>query len=76
VVKHLLAAGAIGAVSSHDLGLASLEEETAATVRNMHFEEHVEDGKMAFDYLLKPGVVSTTNALRLMRMVGLPVADE
>lgn len=76
VVKHLLSAGVIGAVSSHDLGLASLEEETAGVVRNVHFEEHVEDGKMAFDYQLKAGVVSTTNALRLMRMVGLPVAEE
>jgi hypothetical protein len=76
VVKHLLAAGAIGAVSSHDLGLASLEEETGGTVRNVHFEEHVEEGKMAFDYKLKTGVVSTTNALRLMKMVGLPVEDD
>jgi hypothetical protein len=75
VVKHLLAAGAIGAVSSHDLGLATLEEETGGTVKNAHFEEHVEDGKMAFDYRLKPGVVTTTNALRLMRVVGLPVGD-
>jgi hypothetical protein len=75
VVKHLLASGAIGAVSSHDLGLAALEEETAGVVKNAHFEEHVEDGKMAFDYRLKPGVVTTTNALRLMRVVGLPIGD-
>ncbi len=76
VVKHLLEKGAIGAVSSHDLGLADLEGETGGVVANRHFEEHVEDGKMAFDYRLKMGVVSTTNALRLMRIVGLPVEDE
>ena len=76
VVKHLIRAGAIGAVSSHDLGLASLEEETHGEVRNAHFEEHVEEGKMAFDYRLKPGTVTTTNALRLMRIVGLPVDDD
>ena len=76
VVKHLLVKGAIGAVSSHDLGLAALEEETAGVVHNAHFEEHVEDGKMAFDYRLKVGVVTTTNALRLMRAVGLPVDEE
>ncbi|MFO0592665.1 MAG: DNA mismatch repair protein MutS [Polyangiaceae bacterium] len=75
VVKHLLRAGAIGAVSSHDLGLATLEEETAGDVTNAHFEEHVEGETMAFDYLLKPGVVTTTNALRLMRVVGLPIGD-
>lgn len=76
VVKHLLEKGAIGAVSSHDLGLADLEGETGGVVANKHFEEHVEDGKMAFDYLLKSGVVATTNALRLMRIVGLPVEGE
>lgn len=75
VVKHLLAKGAIGAVSSHDLGLSDLEAETGGEVVNNHFEEHVENDKMAFDYLLKPGVVSTTNALRLMHIVGLPVED-
>ncbi|MBK8255307.1 MAG: DNA mismatch repair protein MutS [Polyangiaceae bacterium] len=76
VIKHLLKQGTIGAVSSHDLGLGSLEEETSGKVKNVHFEEHVEDGKMAFDYKLKPGVVSTTNALRLMFQVGLPVSEE
>lgn len=76
VVKHLLEKGAIGAVSSHDLGLADLEGETGGVVVNRHFEESVEDGKMAFDYRLKMGVVSTTNALRLMRIVGLPVEGE
>ena len=75
VVKHLLGTGAIGAVSSHDLGLATLEEETAGVVKNAHFEEHVEGETMAFDYRLKPGVVTTTNALRLMRVVGLPIGD-
>ncbi len=75
VVKHLLGMGAIGAVSSHDLGLATLEEETAGDVKNAHFEEHVEGETMAFDYRLKPGVVTTTNALRLMRVVGLPIGD-
>jgi DNA mismatch repair ATPase MutS len=73
VVKHLLAKGAIGAVSSHDLGLADLEEETGGRVRNVHFEELVVDGKMSFDYKLKPGVVTTANALRLMKIVGIGV---
>jgi len=75
VVKHLLEKAAIGAVSSHDLGLAALETETSGIVRNAHFEELVEGDKMTFDYRLKPGVVTTTNALRLMRVVGLPIGD-
>ncbi|MDI3286462.1 MutS family DNA mismatch repair protein [Polyangium sp. 15x6] len=74
VVVHLLDKGAIGAVTSHDLALADLEAQTGGRVENVHFEEHVEDGKMTFDYVLRPGVVSTTNALRLMRLVGINVA--
>ena len=73
VVKHLIAHGAIGAVSSHDLGLSPLEEETSGRVRNVHFEELVVEDKMSFDYRLKPGVVSSANALRLMRIAGIGV---
>lgn len=73
VVKHLIDHGAIGAVSSHDLGLSPLEEETGGRVVNMHFEELVVEGKMSFDYRLKPGVVSTANALRLMKLAGIGV---
>ena len=74
VVVHLLDKGAIGAVTSHDLALADLADQTGDRVVNVHFEEHVEEGKMTFDYVLRPGVVSTTNALRLMRLVGINVA--
>jgi hypothetical protein len=73
IVKRLVELGAIGAVSSHDLGLAALEDETAGRVRNVHFEERVEGGKMTFDYRLRSGAVTTGNALRLMRLVGLEV---
>jgi hypothetical protein len=74
VVVHLLEKGAIGAVSSHDLGLASLEEETAGRVRNVHFQELVQGSTMTFDYELKPGVVTSSNALRLMKLIGIGVA--
>jgi DNA mismatch repair ATPase MutS len=73
VVRHLIDRGAIGAVSSHDLGLAPLEEETGGRVRNVHFEELVIEGAMSFDYKLKPGVVASANALRLMKIVGISV---
>jgi len=74
VVLHLIGRGAIGAVSSHDLALADLASESRGRIRNVHFEEIIREGRMAFDYKLKPGVVTTTNALRLMRLVGLDVA--
>ncbi|AGP34742.1 MutS family DNA mismatch repair protein [Sorangium cellulosum] len=71
VVRHLVERGAIGAVSSHDMGLSVLEQETSGRVRNMHFEELVVDDRMTFDYTLKPGVVTSANALRLMKIVGI-----
>jgi hypothetical protein len=74
VVASLVARGAIGAVSSHDLGLADLETRTAGRVKNVHFRETVEGDVMTFDYRLREGVVDTSNALRLMRGVGLEVS--
>jgi DNA mismatch repair ATPase MutS len=73
VVVHLLEKSAIGAVTSHDLAMADLAETTAGHVVNVHFKELVHDNKMTFDYVLSPGVVSTTNALRLMKIVGIAV---
>lgn len=62
----------IGAVSTHDLELARLENEIPQ-LYNYHFEETIEDGKMRFEYKLKPGPCPTTNALKIMEMEGLPV---
>lgn len=73
VVVHLLQKNAIGAVTSHDLALADLADTTAGHVVNVHFKELVHNDKMTFDYVLSPGVVSTTNALRLMKIVGIKV---
>jgi MutS domain V len=73
VVVHLLEKNAIGAVTSHDLALAELADTTKGQVVNVHFKELVHEGKMTFDYVLSPGVVSTTNALRLMKLVGINV---
>jgi hypothetical protein len=75
VVRDMIGRGAIGAVSSHDLHLATLEEESEGRVKNFHFSDHIEDGKMTFDYRLTSGVVKSTNALRLMKLVGLAVGD-
>jgi ABC-type multidrug transport system fused ATPase/permease subunit len=72
VARELVAAGAIGAISTHDLAIGDLEEELGSRVKNVHFEEQVEDEKMTFDYKLRDGVVQSSNALRLMKIVGLP----
>ncbi|CAN5201408.1 hypothetical protein BH09MYX1_BH09MYX1_62630 [soil metagenome] len=76
VVRDLLEHGALGAVSTHDLGLSDMEAETPEMVKNVHFEEQVEGDKMTFDYKLRRGVVQSSNALRLMKALGLPVGDQ
>ncbi len=75
VVKELLALGALGAVSTHDLGITALERELGGCVENVHFEEQVEGDAMTFDYVLRPGIVESSNALRLMRAIGIAVDD-
>ena len=53
--------------------LAEIEREFAGIASNIHFEDHLEDGRISFDYKLKPGIVTRSNALELMRAVGLEV---
>jgi DNA mismatch repair ATPase MutS len=74
-VRELLAKGALGAVSTHDLGITALGDELGGSVQNVHFEEQVAEGQMTFDYVLRPGIVQSSNALRLMRAVGIDVVD-
>ena len=76
LVDHLLARGASGLITTHDLDLADLERAHPGHVRNVHFADHVEDGRMRFDYRMQSGVASTTNALRLMREVGIPIPSD
>ena len=74
VVKHMIAAGAIGAVSTHDLELAGADGlESACNV--VHFREHFFEAngqkQMTFDYKMRQGIAPTTNALKLLDLVGL-----
>lgn len=64
-----------GLVTTHDLELTDLERRIDR-LSNMHFQETVERGRLAFDYKLRPGPCPTTNALRIMALEGLPVPDE
>ncbi len=73
VVRALLAEGAAGLVTTHDLELARLAEDLGAGVVNVHFEDQFAEGRMTFDYHMRPGVVARSNALALMRAVGLDV---
>ena len=73
LLKALLKRGAIGAVTTHDLALTEITASAGAMVRNMHFEDQVKDGKMAFDYRLREGVVAKSNAIELMRLMGFEI---
>ncbi len=75
VVRELVSLGALGAVSTHDLGITALERKLEGRVQNAHFEEQVEGDTMTFDYVLRPGIVQSSNALRLMRAVGIEVPE-
>src|SRR5215208_4606781 len=72
IVGHLLAHHAVGMVSTHDLALADDAGPLARAARAVHFSETIKaDGGMTFDYRLRPGIATSVNALRLVRMVGL-----
>ncbi len=71
-IRSLSQTTAIGLVATHDLELVKLADEIEG-VANFHFREEVSDGRMVFDYRLRPGPCPTTNALTIMRLEGLPV---
>ena len=73
IVRALVGYGAIGLITTHDLALAELPATLGSKAVNMHFEDRLERGQMIFDYRLRPGVVEHSNALALMRAVGLDV---
>jgi hypothetical protein len=73
MLSQLLRAGALGAVSTHDLALCELSGELAERLTLVHFRESVERDVMSFDYQVRPGPVTAGNALRLMRSLGLDV---
>lgn len=73
IVRGLLDRGAIGLVTTHDLALSGIADRLAPRAENVHFADVLEAGTLAFDYRMRPGVVQTSNALALMRAVGLDV---
>ncbi|PSQ88692.1 MAG: hypothetical protein BRD45_05520 [Bacteroidetes bacterium QS_8_64_10] len=71
-VRAVAGGSGVGLISTHDLELTALEDEIPL-LQNYHFEEEVENGRMVFDYRLKRGPCTSTNALRIMEREGLPV---
>ncbi|HYZ85601.1 MAG TPA: hypothetical protein VE621_14415 [Bryobacteraceae bacterium] len=73
ILISLVSRGAIGLVTTHDLALASIVDALGEVARNVHFEDHIEDGRIVFDYRMRPGIVTKSNAIELMRSIGLEV---
>ncbi len=73
IVRALVDRGAIGLVSTHDLALTEIGAALNGRLRNVHFQDEIENGRMKFDYKLREGIVTKSNGLELMRSIGLKV---
>jgi len=73
-IRTLAGKSTVGLVATHDLELVKLADEIPG-VMNFHFREELREGKMIFDFQLRPGPCPTTNAIEIMRLEGLPVDD-
>jgi DNA mismatch repair ATPase MutS len=73
ILRTLFEQRAIGLVTTHDLALTEIAGALGSRASNAHFEDHLQNGKLRFDHRLSPGVVQTSNALELMRSIGLDV---
>jgi hypothetical protein len=71
-IRSLSQRSTVGLIATHDLELIKLADEIQG-VTNYHFREEVLDSRMVFDYRLRSGPCPTTNALKIMRLEGLPV---
>lgn len=71
-IEHIARQPGSGVIATHDLELGQLDQQIPG-LRNMHFRDAVVEGKMVFDYFLRPGVCPTTNALKIMHQEGLPI---
>jgi hypothetical protein len=73
VLRALVNRGAVGLVTTHDLALTDMVNRLDSKAVNFHFEDSLVHGKMTFDYRIRPGVVQKSNALEIMRLMGLDV---
>jgi DNA mismatch repair ATPase MutS len=72
IIHSLIAAGAIGALSTHDLALTEIATPALHGI-NVHMASPNPEDPLAFDYILKPGVNTSSSALAILRLIGLAV---
>lgn len=73
LLSSLIDRGAIGLTTTHDLALTTIADHSEGRIANVHFEDQLREGALVFDYRMRPGKVTHSNALALMKAVGLPV---
>ncbi|RYD02989.1 hypothetical protein N752_21490 [Desulforamulus aquiferis] len=73
VIKNLYLLSTIGFVTTHDLEISKLEEDYPNHIKNYHFTDQFVNNEITFDYRLKEGVSTTTNAIALMEMIGIKI---
>jgi DNA mismatch repair ATPase MutS len=76
LLRRFIDRGAIGLVTTHDLALTAIADNLSPRAENLHFEDRFESGELHFDYRLKPGPVTRSNAIALMRAVGLEIETD
>ena len=72
ITRELVRSGAIGILTTHDLSLTAIDDGDGS-LKNLHFQDSIVNGKMQFDFLLRDGVVTKSNGVELMRLIGLKV---
>jgi DNA mismatch repair ATPase MutS len=76
ILRGLLARNGMGLATTHDLALTEMAAALGPVAANVHFEDELVEGQMRFDYRMRPGVVRKSNALALMRAIGLDVPPD
>jgi DNA mismatch repair ATPase MutS len=71
VIRALVAEGAVGALSTHDLALAEIGDNPHLRGANVHMQSDNPEQPLSFDYRIKPGISRQTNALAIVRMMGI-----
>lgn len=75
VIGRLNGAGALSMVTTHDLDLVDMADRDPERVENAHFQEQIQAGEMTFDYTLREGPVTSSNALKLMELEGIHIPE-
>lgn len=76
IINQLVNSNALGLVTTHDLALTEIVDSLGERAINIHFQDHIENNQISFDYKIRQGVIQKSNGLDLMRMIGLDVPTD